>query len=147
MKHPKHYDTDEATSKRMSNVHLKGGKEESDLARALWHAGFRYWRNYKRLPGRPDIAIKKYHIAVFVDGEFWHGYDWENRKKKLNRNKEYWIEKIEENIARDKRVDEALIKKGWIPVHLWSKAVSKDLSGCLEIIKKTIDRKTIEKVS
>ena len=138
MKHPKHYDTDEATSKRMANVHLQGGTDEERLAKALWHAGYRYWRNYKKLPGRPDIALKKHHIAIFVDGEFWHGFDWENRKAKLKRNREYWIEKIEENIARDKRVDAALVELGWKPIHFWSKEIKKDITRCVDTISVAI---------
>ncbi|MBR0374172.1 MAG: very short patch repair endonuclease [Mogibacterium sp.] len=141
MKHPKHYDTDEATSKRMANVKLKRGNDETALAKALWHAGYRYLLNCKRLPGSPDIAILKYHIAVFVDGEFWHGYDWENRKSKLKRNREYWIEKIEENIVRDKRVDNELLSKGWEPVHFWSKDVKKHLNECVYIIDEIVDQK------
>lgn len=138
MKHPKTYDTDTSTSKRMSNVKLKGGPEERALAKELWHNGYRYWRNYKKLPGSPDIAIQKHHIAVFVDGEFWHGYDWENKKPKLQRNREYWVEKIEENMARDARVDKQLIALGWTPVHFWSKQVKKDLSSCVEMIEALI---------
>lgn len=144
MKHPSHYDTDEATSKRMSRVKLKGGNEESLLAKTLWHEGYRYWLNYKKLPGSPDIAILKYRIAIFVDGEFWHGYDWDNKKHKLKRNREYWIEKIEENIARDMRVDKELIAMGWTPIHFWTKEVKKDLNGCIETIKETIFLKEIE---
>lgn len=139
MKHPKHFDTDEATSKRMANVHLKGGEDEELLAKALWHSGYRYWRNCKRLPGRPDIAIQKHHIAIFVDGEFWHGYDWENRKDRITRNKEYWVEKIEENIARDKRVDNELVSLGWKPIHFWSKQIKKDLANCVKVVKDIID--------
>lgn len=135
MKHPKHYDTDEATSKRMAKVKLKRGDGEVAIAKILWNEGYRYWLNYKKLPGSPDIAVKKYHIAVFVDGEFWHGYDWENRKPKLKRNREYWIEKIEENMARDARVDKELISMGWIPLHFWSNEVKKNLDGCVEIIR------------
>ena len=138
MKHPKHYDTDEATSKRMANVHLKGGRDEDQLAKALWHVGYRYWRNYIKLPGRPDIAIQKYHIAVFVDGEFWHGYDWTNKKQKLVRNREYWIEKIEENMARDKRVDSELRRIGWTPVHFWSKQVNKELDECIRTLNEIV---------
>ena len=134
MKHPKSYDTDESTSKRMSQVKLKHGTEETMLAKRLWHEGIRYRLNYKKLPGSPDIAITKYKVAVFVDGEFWHGYDWENRKQKLNRNREYWIEKIEENIARDKRVDEELHQLGWKTIHFWSKEVKKDPYECLQRI-------------
>lgn len=93
MKHPKSYDSTPETRKRMSKVKLKGGKAEILLAKALWHQGYRYRKNDKRLPGSPDIAILKYHIAVFVDGEFWHGKDWEARKMRLKRNREYWIEK------------------------------------------------------
>lgn len=139
MKHPKNYNTDEATSKRMANVHLKGGVDEDRLAKALWHSGYRYWRNYKNLPGSPDIAIQKYHIAIFVDGEFWHGFDWEKRKVRLNRNKDYWIEKIEENIARDKRVDKALNELGWKTIHFWSKEIKKDLNRCISIIESMIN--------
>ncbi len=140
MKHPNHYDTDEATSRRMGNVKLKKGKAETVLAKALWQTGLRYRLNYKKLPGSPDIAIQKYQIAVFVDGEFWHGQDWENRKQKLKRNREYWIEKIEENIARDKRVDGELVSLGWQPVRFWEKEVKKDLQGCVNRISDIIHR-------
>lgn len=132
MKHPKKYDTDEATSKRMSNVKLKNGDAEVLLAKALWHLGYRYRRNYKGLPGSPDIALLKYHVAVFVDGEFWHGYDWDNKKNTLKRNRDYWIEKIEENIARDKRVDLQLQELGWTPVHFWTKEVMKETAQCVQ---------------
>lgn len=138
MKHPKSYDTDESTSKRMANVKLKHGVDEVVIAKALWHDGYRYWLNYKKLPGSPDIAIQKYKIAVFIDGEFWHGYDWENRKPKLKRNRDYWIAKIEENIARDKRVDQELVELGWIPIHLWSRDVKKNLRECIHLIERTI---------
>ena len=138
MRHPERYDTDEATSKRMANVKLKHGDGEMAIAKLLWHDGYRYRLNYRRLPGSPDIAIQKYHIAVFVDGEFWHGYDWENRKQKLKRNREYWIEKIEENIARDSRVDKELLVLGWTPIHFWSREVSRDLLGCVQTIKTVI---------
>ena len=135
MKHPKHYDTDEKTSRRMANVKLKGGTEESVLAKRLWKEGYRYWLNYKKLPGSPDIAIKKFHIAIFVDGEFWHGYDWENKKPRLKRNREYWVEKIEENMARDTAVDKDLRRIGWIPIHFWTNEVRENLEECLQTIR------------
>lgn len=135
MKHPKHYDTDEATSKRMGNVKLKKGDAEILLAKKLWHDGFRYRLNYKKLPGSPDIAILKYDIAIFVDGEFWHGYDWYKKKLTLKRNRKYWIEKIEENIARDVRNDKKLIYLGWIPVHFWTQEVLKNTEACIATIQ------------
>lgn len=133
MKHQKLSTTPEI-SKRMANVHLKEGKTERLLAKALWHEGFRYRLNYKSLPGSPDIAVMRYHIAVFVDGEFWHGEKWESRKKKLKSNKEYWIEKIEENISRDRRNDKKLTEMGWIPIHFWEKQVQKGLRDCVRTI-------------
>lgn len=138
MKHPKSYDSTPETRKRMSRVKLKGGKAESLLAKALWHQGYRYRKNDKKLPGSPDIAILKYRIAVFVDGEFWHGQNWEERKKRLKSNREYWIEKIEENMARDVRNDQLLTQAGWTPVHFWEKEVMKDLPVCVAEIEETI---------
>ena len=138
MKHPKKYDTDESTSKRMAKVRLKRGEAEMMLARVLWHHGYRYWLNYKKLPGSPDIAIMKYRIAVFVDGEFWHGYEWEKRKPKLKRNREYWIEKIEENMARDARVDKELMCMGWYSVHFWTEDIKHNLQSCLHSIDELV---------
>lgn len=138
MKHPKYYETDEATSKRMAKVKLKKGDAEMLLAKELWRKGYRYRLNWKKLPGSPDIAILRYHLAIFVDGEFWHGYDWEHKKEKLNRNKEYWIEKIEENMTRDRRVDQELSSMNWIPIHFWSKEVVKNLEDCVKSIEETI---------
>lgn len=139
MKHPTHYDTDEATSRRMSHVKLKRGNAEVLLAKELWHRGYRYWLNYKKLPGSPDIAIQKYHIAVFVDGEFWHGYDWENKKEKLKRNREYWVKKIEENIERDRKVDIKLKEIGWYPIRFWSKAIEKNMGKCIDEIEAYVE--------
>lgn len=130
MKHQK-FNTTTEISKRMSQVHLKGGKAEAELAKILWHKGYRYRLNYKKLPGSPDIAITKDKIAIFVDGEFWHGQDWENRKSRLKANRDYWIKKIEENISRDKRNDKLLEDMGWIPIHFWEKEILKDIDTCL----------------
>lgn len=131
MKHPKSYDTTPAIRKRMSKVKLKKGKAETILAKRFWNLGHRYRRNYKKLPGSPDIVFTKFHIAIFVDGEFWHGKDWAARKEKLVHNREYWIEKIEENIARDRRVDRELLQMGWAPVRFWEKDVLKDPDACV----------------
>lgn len=139
MKHPKSYDSTPEIRNRMSKVRLKNGKAETVLAKIIWHKGYRYRRNYKKLPGSPDIAILRYHIAVFVDGEFWHGENWEERKTKLKHNREYWIEKIEENIARDKRVDAQLKELGWIPIHFWEKQVLKNTDKCVNTVLELIN--------
>lgn len=129
----------------MSKVKLKGGKAETLLAKALWHKGYRYRKNEKRLPGSPDIALFKYHIAIFVDGEFWHGKDWETRRVRLKRNREYWIEKIEENMARDLRNDRLLMQLGWTPLHFWEKEVMKNLSACVDEVEETILARLIDR--
>ena len=133
MKHQKLTTTPEI-SKRMGNIRLKRGKAETMLAKRLWHSGYRYRLNYRKLPGSPDIAITRHKVAVFVDGEFWHGQNWEERKPKLKSNREYWIEKIEENIARDKRNNDSLNEQGRSVIRFWEKEVLKDPDGCVEKI-------------
>ena len=140
MKHPKSYDSTPEIRKRMSKVRLKNGKAETILAKRLWHEGYRYRRNYKKLPGSPDIALTTYRVAVFVDGEFWHGENWEERKAKLKHNREYWIEKIEENMARDKRVDNQLQEMGWTTVHFWEKQVLKRTDECLRVVLDLLEK-------
>lgn len=125
-------------SKRMKALSHKKSKVESVLAKSLWHKGYRYRLNYKDLPGTPDIALTKYKIAIFVDGEFWHGKDFEKTKEKLKNNKDYWIEKIEENIQRDIRNDNLLRQKEWIPLHFWSREVIQYPELCIEEILETI---------
>ncbi|MFL2098308.1 very short patch repair endonuclease [Marinilactibacillus psychrotolerans] len=143
MKHRK-LETTPEVSKRMSNVKLKGGKAETILAKSLWQLGVRYRKNYKKLPGSPDIAITKYKIAVFVDGEFWHGENWEERKIRLKKNRDYWIEKIEENMARDKRNNIKLEQEGWVTVHFWEKEVLKDTENCiLKVLNLIEEKKTL----
>ena len=142
MKHPESYDTTPETRKRMSKVKLKNGTAEQLLAKQLWHLGYRYRKNYKGLPGSPDIVLSKYKVAVFVDGEFWHGQDWNNRKERLKRNREYWIEKIEENIQRDQRVNTELQDKGWIVIRFWEKEVLKNTTKCVDKVVSEIQSRS-----
>lgn len=134
MKHQKLQTTPEI-SKRMSKVRLKGNSIETMLAKELWRLGYRYRLNYKKLPGSPDIAITKYKIAIFVDGEFWHGKDFDKRKISLKNNKNYWIRKIEENMERDLKVDKQLQELGWIPIRFWSEDIKQDLRYCINTIE------------
>jgi len=127
----------------MGNISLKNGEAESTLAKALWRHGIRYRKNYRDLPGRPDIAVTRYKVAVFIDGEFWHGYDWANKKMGLRRNREYWIEKIEENIKRDKRDTRALEDLHWTVFRFWSSDVERNLNACLAAIIGCIDETTL----
>ena len=120
------FETTPEKSKQMSRVHSKNGKDEVILRKLLWHSGVRYRANYKDLPGKPDIAITKYKIAVFVDGEFWHGYEWEKHKPRIKRNRDYWIHKIEYNMKHDQEVNEQLEEDGWLVLRFWSKQVLKN---------------------
>lgn len=137
MKHQKLY-TSPDVSRRMKLLSRKKSKVESLLAKALWHKGYRYRLNYKKLPGTPDIVLIKYRIAIFIDGEFWHGKDFVQNKDKLKNNKIYWIEKIEENIQRDIKNDRLLRQMDWIPLHFWSNDVKKYLDYCINEIEDTI---------
>ena len=93
--------TPEQRSRIMSHIKGKDTKIEIILRKALWKRGYRYRKNYKVLPGSPDIAIIKYKIAIFCDSEFFHGYNWEIKKQRLGNNRDYWIKKIEKNIERE----------------------------------------------
>ena len=126
--------TSPEVSLRMSKIKSKRTKAEILLSKRLWREGIRYRLNYKKLPGSPDIAITKDKIAIFVDGEFWHGKDWEVKKTRIKNNSEYWIEKIEENIARDHRNNERLIELGWLPIHFWERDILKSLDDCIKMI-------------
>ena len=138
MKHQR-LKTSPEISKRMAHVKTKKNSAEVMLAKSLWHRGYRYRLNYKALPGSPDVALTKYRIAIYIDGEFWHGKDFEQRKTKLKNNKDYWIEKIQENIDRDLRNDKLLRQMDWYPIHFWSNDVIKYCNQCIDEIIYTIE--------
>ncbi|MCD5479285.1 very short patch repair endonuclease [Lactobacillus delbrueckii subsp. bulgaricus] len=118
----------------MSKVHSTEGKDEVIIRKILWKNGIHYRKNYKDLPGKPDIALTKYKVAVFIDGEFWHGYDWENYKKHIESNRDYWIPKIERNMKRDQEVNAKLKEMGWTVLRFWSKQVLKNPEYYAELI-------------
>ncbi|MCL1834689.1 MAG: very short patch repair endonuclease [Oscillospiraceae bacterium] len=117
------------------------------LRKALWHSGIRYRKNYSKLPGTPDIAITKYKIAIFCDGEFWHGKDWESKKTEIRSNRDYWISKIERNIGRDNEVNQRLCGSGWIVLRFWGKQILDDLTGCVNDINEVIFSSKVETYS
>ncbi|WP_437439672.1 very short patch repair endonuclease [Faecalitalea cylindroides] len=126
----------------MSNVKLKRNKEEKILAKALWHRGYRYRLNDRNLPGSPDIALSRYNIAIFVDGEFWHGKDFKINMNQTKSNQEYWHAKILENINRDKRNDNLLRQIGWIPLHFWTSDIIKNLKYCIQEIEEFVEKQS-----
>ncbi|MEQ8154925.1 MAG: very short patch repair endonuclease [Clostridiaceae bacterium] len=124
--------TKEQRRKNMRAIKRNNTDIELMLRKALWEKGLRYRIDCKDIFGAPDIAIKKYKIAVFCDSEFWHGYDWENTKGKIKSNHQYWFSKIERNIERDREVNEYLNRNGWIVIRFWGKEIKKDLEKCTE---------------
>lgn len=119
--------TTKKRSKIMSKIRGKNTKPELLLRRALWAQGIRFRIDNKTLPGKPDISIKKYKLAIFIDGEFWHGYNWSERKKTIKTNREFWIPKIERNMQRDKEVLNQLNDLGFMVFRFWSKEITTDL--------------------
>ena len=134
--------TPEQRRKNMQHVRNKDSQIELKLRRALWKAGFRYRKNVRSVFGCPDLVFKKLKIAVFCDSEFWHGYDWENRKNDFKSNREFWIPKIERNIARDIEVNEKLKSEGWTVLRFFGREIKKDVDACVKIISDTIEKKT-----
>lgn len=136
--------TPEQRRRNMQAIKSKDTTIELALRKALWSKGIRYRKNCKTLIGKPDIAITKYKIAVFCDSEYWHGFDWENRNQKIKSNREYWIPKIERNMARDKEVSEALEAEGWTVIRFWERQIRKELDSCVDEVVKVVLRKTEE---
>lgn len=128
--------TEEQISYNMKRVKNKGSEIEILLQKELWSRGLRYRKNVKGITGKPDIAFIGKKIAVFCDSEFWHGYDWENRKKDFKSNTEFWIPKIERNIQRDIEVTSELETQGWIVIRFWGKEIKKNVSGCADEIER-----------
>ena len=132
--------TKEQRHKNMVNIKGKNTSIELCLRKALWNKGIRYRKNYKKLPGKPDIAITKYKIAVFCDSEFFHGKDWEVLKPRLEagNNAEYWVPKISRNRERDEEVNKELLFLGWTVIRFWGKDIKKNTDECIKVIEETI---------
>ena len=125
----------EQRSKNMRAIKSKGTKMEVKLAKELWSRGHRYRKNNKKIFGTPDLTFNKYKLAIFVDGEYFHGKDWDNQKHRIKTNQQFWWNKIEKNIKRDKLVNETLKKQGWLVLRFWSKEIKKQLEMCIAIIE------------
>ncbi|MGB5820097.1 MAG: very short patch repair endonuclease [Saonia sp.] len=118
-------------SKIMGKIRGKNTKPELAFRKALWHAGYRYRIDYNKLIGKPDIALKKYRTVIFIDGEYWHGHNWQERKPKVKTNREFWIAKIERNMQRDEEVNSELNRLGYTVFRFWETEIKKELERCL----------------
>lgn len=130
--------TQEQITYNMKQVKNKDSKIEILLRKELWNRGLRYRKNVKKILGKPDLAFIGKKIAIFCDSEFWHGYDWENRKNDFKSNEDFWIPKIERNMQRDIEVNEKLKAEGWIVLRFWGKDIMKKTQECADIVERTI---------
>jgi DNA mismatch endonuclease (patch repair protein) len=131
----------EAASRVKSRNRRTDTLHELILRRELWRMGLRFRKNVESLAGKPDIVFPRAKVAVFCDGDFWHGRDWQARQEKLSRgtNAAYWLAKIGSNIERDLRNTALLKKAGWRVIRLWETDVKRDPLTAATLIKKAVD--------
>lgn len=141
--------TPEQRKKNMQQIRSKDTSIELKLRKELWKRGYRYRKNVKNLPGKPDIALTKYKIAIFCDSEFFHGKDWEVLKPRLenSNNSEYWIKKISRNMERDNEINKQLLVMGWTVIRFWGKDILKDIDICIKVVEETIWDTVFEEAS
>lgn len=118
-----------AASSQAKRVNLAiDTRHERILRQHLWRMGLRYRKNVRTMPGKPDVVFASARVAVFCDGDFWHGRDWPDLRLKLDNgsNASYWIAKIARNIERDQQVNQRLRQAGWRVVRLWEQDILKN---------------------
>lgn len=133
--------TPEQRRRNMQAVKNKDSKIEVMLRKELWNRGLRYQKNSTKVYGKPDIVFIGKKVAVFCDSEFWHGYDWENKKNEIKSKREFWIPKIERNIQRDIEVTNKLQAEGWVVLRFWGNDIKKNLIECADKIERTIKQR------
>lgn len=122
----------------MSSIRSKDTEPEKLLGKALWSMGLRYRKHYK-IEGRPDFVLVRTKIAIFCDGDFWHGNNWrlrkmKNRKEELLSYSDFWKKKISGNIERDKKVNHILKKNGWTVIRFWESQIRKSSERCAKAV-------------
>ncbi len=137
--------TPEQRRKNMQHIKASDTKIEIILRKALWNRGYRYRKNYNKLPGKPDIVLTKYKIAIFCDSEFFHGKDWEILRSRLEKsnNSEFWINKISYNRKHDEEVDKELLYEGWTVIRFWGEDIKRHIDECIKVIEEHIFEYTI----
>ncbi|MHA7842141.1 MAG: very short patch repair endonuclease [Winogradskyella sp.] len=131
--------TTKKRSRQMSKIRGKNTKPELLFRKALWKKGVRYRVDSKQLPGRPDVSIKKYKLAIFIDGEFWHGYNWDERKPTIKSNRGFWIPKIDRNMQRDREVNQQLKEMDFTVFRFWTHEVKDNLKTCINDVMMYLD--------
>src|SRR6266576_4023975 len=131
------------SSRVKSHNRATGTRAELLLQKALKRVGLGYRVNFTGLPGKPDVVLPDSRVAVFCDGDFWHGRHWKSRQTKLKAgsNSGYWVAKIGYNILRDKRQKNALRRAGWLVVRFWESDVVRDPDRCAARIRELVRKR------
>ncbi len=124
----------------MQNIKGRDTRIEVIFRKALWQKGYRYRKNDKKLPGHPDIVLTRYKIAIFCDGEFFHGKDWDSLKVRLenSNNSQFWIDKISRNRQRDQEINRRLLFEGWTVLRFWGQDIKKHTEECVRVVEEAI---------
>jgi DNA mismatch endonuclease Vsr len=133
--------TPEERSRVMRAVKGKGTKAEDALRRLLRPLRLRFREHPANLPGRPDFANDRLRIAIFVDGDFWHGRWWRRGGKLPVSNRRYWVAKLQRNVERDRQADRRLRNSGWSVVRIWETDLLRDPRSVLDVVRRRISRR------
>lgn len=128
----------EHRSWNMAQIKGKDTKIEVRVRQYLFSKGFRFRKNDKRFPGKPDVVLPKYKTVIFVNGCFWHMHEGCKQGRLPKSNVEYWEEKLAKNVANDKKHNQQLIEMGWKPITIWECELKNDFEGTLERIIKQL---------
>ena len=130
--------------KCMTRIRSKSTKPEIVVRRWLWNHGYRYRLNVKSVPGKPDIVMRRYRTAIFVNGCFWHGHEGCSMFVMPKSNTEFWRAKIEGNRERDKRNYKILIQAGWQVIVVWQCQLTKSkLDSTMQSVAVALSRNLI----
>ena len=131
--------TKEKRSEVMSLIRSKGTKVEKRFRKALCENNFKGYRINPKFYANPDFIFGKYKVAIFCDGNFWHGKNYKKLKPKLK--KKFWREKIERNVKRDKKYNKKLAKSGWVVLRFWESDINKHMDKCMKQVKATLKKR------
>lgn len=121
--------TTKQRSKTMAKIKGKNSRPEMLLRQALWAKNMRFRIHRKDLPGKPDLVIEKYRLAIFVDGDFWHGYGLD--KRNFNSNQAFWVPKLKRNMQRDQFINQTLTDLGYTVMRFWEHEVKTNSTACV----------------
>lgn len=136
--------TPERRSWNMSRIKGKDTKIEVEVRKYLFSKGYRFRKNDKRYPGKPDIVLPKYHVAIFVHGCFWHRHEGCKDATTPKTRTEFWLEKFDKNVKNDQLKQEKLRELGWKVIVIWECEIKKDLIKTMEWLEQEIKYHDIE---